>query len=295
MRKSAVLFSTLVLFAGIGARAAEAEPTLQQWVAQLQDAAAEKRMVAEQTIADLCAMSVRKNVEEARKLLEPLAKNDNKDIAAAAQRLLDNPALSLDLPRVRITLARGQIDLVLYEDDAPNTVANFVELTEKKFYDGLTFHRVIEKFMAQGGDPKGDGSGGPGYSFADESCAEAYGFDKLLLTDFAKKFNAPPPPPNMAEWSVKKLYEAQGIKFVPNLKSHRVTRASLAMANAGPDTNGSQFFICHVDCPHLDAKHTVFGTAIRGMNLVDTMKVGEKIEKIEVLWKRDHEYHVKKK
>ena len=120
---------------------------------------------------------------------------------------------------------KGTIGLELYEEDAPKTVGNFIELAEKGFYDGVVFHRVIEDFMVQGGDPTGTGSGGPGYKFEDE-------------------FN-----------------------------DHKVERGALAMANAGPNTNGSQFFIVTADaCPWLDGKHTVFGRVSSGMEVVDEIE-----------------------
>ena len=116
----------------------------------------------------------------------------------------------------------GAIDVELFDEDAPKTVDNFVRLSRDGFYDGITFHRVIPDFMIQGGDPSGDGTGGPGYQFEDE----------------------------------------------PN--DHRVVRGALAMANAGPNTNGSQFFIVTADeCPWLDGKHTVFGRVTDGMDVVD--------------------------
>jgi peptidyl-prolyl cis-trans isomerase B (cyclophilin B) len=116
----------------------------------------------------------------------------------------------------------GAIQLELFPEDAPVTVENFTRLSREGFYDGLTFHRVIDGFMIQGGCPKGDGTGWPGYNFDDE----------------------------------------------PN--EHRVVRGALAMANAGPNTNGSQFFIVTADeCPWLDGKHTVFGRVSSGMDVVD--------------------------
>jgi peptidyl-prolyl cis-trans isomerase B (cyclophilin B) len=116
----------------------------------------------------------------------------------------------------------GRIALELYDEEAPKTVENFVHLSEDGFYDGLTFHRVIPDFMIQGGDPRGDGTGGPGYTFEDE----------------------------------------------PN--EHRVARGAVAMANAGPNTNGSQFFLVTAEaCPWLDGKHTVFGRVTSGMDVVD--------------------------
>jgi peptidyl-prolyl cis-trans isomerase B (cyclophilin B) len=116
----------------------------------------------------------------------------------------------------------GTIALELFDEDAPKTVDNFVKLARDGFYDGITFHRVIPDFMIQGGCPRGDGTGGPGYQFEDE----------------------------------------------PN--DHRVVRGALAMANAGPDTNGSQFFIVTTEAaPWLDGKHTVFGQVSQGMDAVD--------------------------
>ncbi|HET8607282.1 MAG TPA: peptidylprolyl isomerase [Gaiellaceae bacterium] len=118
--------------------------------------------------------------------------------------------------------SEGAIELELFEEDAPRTVRNFVELAGKGFYEGVPFHRVIPDFMIQGGDPTGTGSGGPGYTFEDE-------------------FN-----------------------------EHPVARGALAMANAGPNTNGSQFFVVTAEaCPWLDGKHTVFGRVSGGMDVVD--------------------------
>ena len=116
----------------------------------------------------------------------------------------------------------GTIQIELLPEHAPETVKNFEDLAGKGFYDGGTFHRVIEDFMIQGGCPRGDGTGGPGYTFDDE----------------------------------------------PNDLS--LERGALAMANAGPNTNGSQFFIVTADaCPWLDGKHTVFGRVVEGMDVVD--------------------------
>ncbi|GHT10980.1 peptidyl-prolyl cis-trans isomerase [Planctomycetales bacterium] len=135
-----------------------------------------------------------------------------------------------------ITTKRGTIELQLFDDKVPNTVANFEKLAKDGFYDGLTFHRVIEDFMIQGGCPKGDGTGGPGYQFDDE-------FHKDLRHD------AP---------------------------------GTLSMANAGPNTNGSQFFITHVLCPWLDGKHTVFGRVTKGQDVVDSVEQDDVIESIVV-------------
>jgi peptidyl-prolyl cis-trans isomerase B (cyclophilin B) len=131
---------------------------------------------------------------------------------------------------------KGTIRVELFEKQTPKTVKNFETLCEKKFYDGLSFHRVIDNFMIQGGCPKGTGSGGPGYQFEDE-------FDPELKHD------------------------CPGI---------------LSMANAGPNTNGSQFFITHVPCPHLDGRHSVFGKVIEGQDVVDSIEKGDKMVTVRI-------------
>lgn len=159
------------------------------------------------------------------------------------------------LPQVEFETNKGKIVIELYEDDAPNTVANFISLVESGFYDGIVFHRVIENFMAQGGDPTGTGSGGPGYCINDE--------------------------------------------FEGNSRKHRP--GTLSMANSGPHSNGSQFFLCFVATSHLDGKHTVFGQVTDGMDVLGKLKRGDsrsgtitgekdKIIKAKVIRKRDHEY-----
>lgn len=117
---------------------------------------------------------------------------------------------------------KGTMVIELFADKVPNTVNNFVFLAREGFYDGIMFHRVISNFMAQGGDPTGRGSGGPGYKFEDE--------------------------------------------FHPGLKHDK--QGILSMANAGPNTNGSQFFITHIPTPHLDKKHTVFGQVVEGLDVL---------------------------
>jgi peptidylprolyl isomerase len=171
---------------------------------------------------------------------------------AACDRGVSGDAALGDGLFARIVTVRGDIVLRLEYQKTPLTVCNFVALAEgkmnaaagKPFYDGLTFHRVISKangdpqdFMIQGGDPLGNGTGGPGYRFPDE-------FDSSLKHD------------------------GPGV---------------LSMANAGPGTNGSQFFITHVATPHLDGKHTVFGRVVRGQAVVNAIKQGEKIEKITII------------
>ena len=129
-------------------------------------------------------------------------------------------------PSATLHTNHGDIELELFEADAPKTVDNFRTLARDGFYDGLVFHRVIDAFMIQGGDPLGTGTGGPGYRFADE--------------------------------------------FHPKLKHDHP--GILSMANAGPNTNGSQFFITLVPTPWLDNRHSVFGEVVDGMDVVQ--KIG---------------------
>jgi peptidyl-prolyl cis-trans isomerase B (cyclophilin B) len=129
------------------------------------------------------------------------------------------------MSQAKINTTRGTVALELFDEDAPNTVENFRKLAADHFYDGIIFHRVIRDFMIQGGCPEGTGTGGPGYTFADE------------------------------------------------INDHKLVRGALAMANAGPDTNGSQFFILTADsAPWLDGKHTVFGRVTGGMDAVDAIE-----------------------
>ena len=130
---------------------------------------------------------------------------------------------------------RGPIKVELYPDKAPLTVANFVNLVRRGFYDGLNFHRVIPDFMIQGGCPEGSGRGGPGYKFEDEA--------------------------------------NNGVRH---------ERGVLSMANAGPNTNGSQFFITHVATPWLDGKHTVFGKVVEGLDVVDKVAQGDLIKSVRI-------------
>ena len=133
-----------------------------------------------------------------------------------------------------IETEKGNIVLELFASDVPVTVNNFVFLAGEGFYDGTTFHRVIPDFMAQGGDPTGTGTGGPGYTFADE---------------FTK---------------------------------HTHTTGALSMANAGPNTNGSQFFITYAPQSHLDGKHSVFGQIVNGMDILKTIKNGDALLRITI-------------
>lgn len=170
----------------------------------------------------------------------------------AAEQQADN------LPQVRLKTTKGEIVIELFENEAPETVGNFISLVESGFYDGLNFHRVLPQFMAQGGCPKGDGSGGPGYNIYCECYSKNY----------------------------RKHY-----------------RGSLSMAKSeNRDSGGSQFFLTFVPTPHLNGKHTVFGRVIQGLELLEKIqridpevpaeasRVPDKIQKAEVIRKRDHTY-----
>ncbi len=155
----------------------------------------------------------------------------------------------------------GNIRLELYTQNAPKTVANFISLINKGFYNGLKFHRVIPDFMIQGGDPKGDGTGGPGYVFADEINPWSLG---------------------LSEDAIKAL-ELEGYKYTRDLNSYKMTAGALAMANVGPGTNGSQFFIVTEQAqPHLDGRHTVFGRVVEGMDVVRQIQQGDIIREIKI-------------
>ncbi len=130
--------------------------------------------------------------------------------------------------------SKGNMVLELFAKDVPRTVNNFVFLAREGFYDNTIFHRVIAGFMAQGGDPTGTGTGGPGYKFADE------------------------------------------------FTSHTHVTGTLSMANAGPNTNGSQFFICFAPQPHLNGKHTVFGQLIEGMDVLNKIVQGDKLIRVTI-------------
>jgi cyclophilin family peptidyl-prolyl cis-trans isomerase len=172
-----------------------------------------------------------------------LAGCNNKTTTTSNEPKREEKKMAEPLPQVTIQTTKGNIVLELAEDDAPNTVANFISLAEKGYFDGLLFHRVLANFMIQGGDPKGTGTGGPGYVIADE--------------------------------------------FSPRLKH---TRGVISMANAGPNTGGSQFFITHVATSWLDGKHAVFGKVTAGLEVVDAIQQGDKMIKVTVDRKRNHPY-----
>jgi len=149
------------------------------------------------------------------------------------------PSMTIDPSKKYVATfetSRGAIVADLFAKEAPKSVNNFVFLAKDGFYDGTSFHRVIQDFMIQGGDPEGTGRGGPGYQFEDET------------------------------------------KGSPH--KHKV--GSLSMANAGPNTNGSQFFITHIATNWLDGKHTVFGQVRSGQEVVNTIKQGDKVTSIKI-------------
>lgn len=143
------------------------------------------------------------------------------------------------MSKAEIHTAKGVMKIDFYDADAPNTVANFIKLAEKGYYNGLNFHRVIPDFVIQGGCPNGSGSGGPGYKIK-------------------------------CETSGGNQYHDRGV---------------LSMAHAGKDTGGSQFFVCHsrTNTSHLDGVHTCFGKVTEGLDVIDKIKAGDKIEKIVVV------------
>ena len=138
-----------------------------------------------------------------------------------------------------IKTEKGDMTVQFYDKDAPNTVANFLKLAKAGYYDGVTFHRVINDFVIQGGDPTGTGAGGPGYSIDCELDGENQFHD----------------------------------------------RGVLSMAHAGRNTGGSQFFICHsrTNTSHLDRNHTCFGKVTDGLDIIDLIQQGDKINSIEII------------
>jgi cyclophilin family peptidyl-prolyl cis-trans isomerase len=224
---------------------------------------------------------------------------------------------------------KGALVLELFDEDAPKTVQNFIDLAQgekevsgadapkekKPFYNGLNFHRVIPNFMIQGGCPRGDGTGGPGYKFEDEINAVSLGLDKVKVKDapyygrYLQKAvissmgiksqeeleqritEAEENLKKASEWSVLEVLHRNGYSYNEVLKSHRALKGSLAMANSGPNTNGSQFFINQVDTPHLDGLHTVFGQLVGGEDvfnkIVEAGNAKTTIVKVTIVDKRN--------
>ncbi|MCO4783209.1 MAG: peptidylprolyl isomerase [Candidatus Cloacimonetes bacterium] len=158
-----------------------------------------------------------------------------------------------NLPIVEFETSKGKIEMVLFEDDAPNAVANFILLVDSGYYNKQKFHRVIPQFMVQGGDPNSkddnpnnDGSGGPGYK---------------IRTQISKRLHF---------------------------------RGVMSYANAGKDTDGSQFFMTHKPTTHLNGKHAVFGYITKGMDVVDSIRQYDELIKAKVVYKRDTKYKVNK-
>ena len=177
---------------------------------------------------------------------------------------------------VTLKTSLGDMTLELDADAAPKTVTNFVTLAKDGYYDDLIFHRVIEDFMIQGGDPRGNGTGGEsvfGAKFEDEINAESYGLHEKKLADFTND----PLPDDAKDLSIKDYYEMQGYVYDESLESLPMVRGALAMANSGPNTNGSQFFIIHAESTEwLEGKHTVFGKVTEGMDVLDAIANVEK-------------------
>ncbi len=159
--------------------------------------------------------------------VQPVQANQQKGPALLPPSVLQNK-------KVVIQTKKGTIEFAL-DPEASMAASNFIYLTNNHFYDGLTFHRVVPGFVIQGGDPKGDGTGGPGYTFADELTGK-----------------------------------------------EKYTTGTVAMANAGPNTNGSQFFIMLQDHPELPPNYTIFGHVISGQDVVDKIAVGDKMDKVSI-------------
>ncbi len=166
----------------------------------------------------------------------------------------------------------GDVTVEIDGNAAPKTAENFLTHARNGYYDNLTFHRVIPDFMIQGGDPTGNGSGGEsiwGGKFEDEMNAESYKLHRTRLAEITDE----PLPAELANMTVQEYYERQGYQYDDSLESHPMERGYLAMANAGPNTNGSQFFIItrKEGTDWLNGKHTVFGKVLEGMEIVDAI------------------------
>jgi peptidyl-prolyl cis-trans isomerase B (cyclophilin B) len=164
--------------------------------------------------------------------LDTIERTGTRRFGSPPERVIDSEKTYI----ARMKTDKGDIAIELAAKDAPNTVNNFVFLSAVGYYDGLTFHRVVPNFVIQGGDPVGNGTGGPGYSFKDE--------------------------------------------FSPNWKHSG--EGMLSMANAGPNTNGSQFFITLGPQPHLDNRHSVFGKVTEGLDVVKAIRQGDKIQRVDI-------------
>lgn len=171
-------------------------------------------------------------VKETPPAQTPAAQTPDTTVAAPAVK---EPVKKTGVKKAVIEMDKGKIVIELFTKDAPKTVENFEKLAKDGFYDGLTFHRVIAGFMAQGGDPSGNGSGGPGYTIPDE------------------------------------------------INANKHLRGTLSMAHRGPNTGGSQFFICFEPQPHLDGVHTTFGQVVEGIEVMDQIAQGDKMNKVSII------------
>lgn len=164
---------------------------------------------------------------------QPITQSPTTTMTYSAPTIL--PADQIEGKYIHIQTEKGEIVIELYADTAPLTVSNFVSLAGKQYFDGLTFHRREEGFVIQGGDPSGNGTGGPGYTFADE------------LNDGGRQY----------------------------------TRGTVAMANRGPNTNGSQFFVM-LDDVSLPKLYTIFGAVVKGMDIVDQIRIGDEMTQVTI-------------
>lgn len=211
---------------------------------------------AEEVLKSARDLATKKNIGEfigeINKWLSHVA--DYKKYSEEEKKFREDDAKANDLPQVKLETSKGDVILELYENDTPNTVANFISLVEKGFYDGTKFHRVMPGFMAQGGDPRSRGD-------------------------------------NASDQKV----DGPGYEIRTELSKRKHFRGVISMANSGPDTDGSQFFLTTVHTAWLNGLHGIFGRIAAGQEVVDSLVVGDVLKKATVIRKRDHAYEPKKK
>lgn len=197
----------------------------------------------------------------------PPANPEEKVVAKTSEKTEKTEVIKESAIQAVIKTAKGDIELELYPEFAPKTVANFAKLSKAGFYAGTKFHRVVPGFVIQGGDPLSKtndpkvGSGGPGYTFADEINPKSLGVSEEMMQQLEK----------------------QGYKYDYTLESLPVDVGAIAMANSGPNTNGSQFFIVTEQAqPHLNGKHTVFGKVKKGVEVARKIQQGDVILGVEI-------------
>ena len=183
-------------------------------------------------------------------------KEANKDMATTAKTKVE----AVKDIRIIISTSKGDMHLTIFASKVPVTAANFLNLAKRGYYNGLKFHRVIPNFMIQGGDPKGTGTGGPGYSFRDETRKDL-------------------------------KHDGKGVLSMANSDNPRVKKPYQNLGN----TNGSQFFITHKATPWLDGMHTVFGKVTQGLDVVDAIQKGDTIKSIKILDSTDALFSAQKK